>query len=234
MEIVKIIVTLVILIALGIMTFCIIKNSGDPWSSIFVSTTDNGTCNIATTDNTTIVNKRAVNVNKDNGTNNVVNTRENGVTQVTGELGCTKRLCFDLKCPPAPDTCCPSCPTCPVCGNNPDTPKKTEDEPKVSEKDTKKSCKKNSKKNKRKKNNSNCNTNDNTNANNANSNNNANANVTANCSITPVHPNIHYNMRPHPCQRIDNGCISNCDCRYRQFYDYPVSRPCCTDSIIYY
>lgn len=154
MEIVQIIITLIIITALSILTYGIIKKDGNPWTNIFVKnenifdkTTPNDnsinnnintyanakthtntftdtTNNARSNTNAKVPNDISVGVDADaytitrvstdTSTNANANARTNAntrtntdATEILGELGNSRRVCFELKCPSA---CCPPCP----------------------------------------------------------------------------------------------------------------------------
>lgn len=135
MEIVQIIITLIIIIALSILTYSLIKD-GNPWTNIFVknetildkenttttipssnTTVDTNTKKVTTNTNTNY-NKAFTNTNTNVNINTNENTKapatnthgnNNSATEIFGELGNSRRVCFDVKCPVAPATYCPPC-----------------------------------------------------------------------------------------------------------------------------
>jgi len=123
MEVFQIIVTSLLIVALGFLTFFLVKNGDIGLTPTNNTNTDN--VNVTNTNANTNANANA-NTNVNANANANANANTNGgppVTVVTGELGGTQRFCFDLTCPPPPKMCCPPCPTCPVCGNSPNNKK---------------------------------------------------------------------------------------------------------------
>lgn len=131
MEIVQIIITIILILALSFLTYILIKNSelGEIISSNFnKNALDHNTVNMnipistnnlaqnKATSNSMAQNNVALNNVAINHANNKLNiNNKNNLTTVNGVLGQTQRYCFDLSCPAPPSVCCPPCPPCNTC-----------------------------------------------------------------------------------------------------------------------